>query len=471
MKRPLRIAAARVIDAGLFYSLLTVIVLVAIPYGTVEPWWKALFQSLIFVLAVFAVIEKSLRGETVSDGQRVAASTAGSRWQRAQFLPLLALITFALVQTISWSNSSVAGTVIPRTLSADAFQTRLFIIHLCALVLVGWLLAQYTSSQKRLHLLVGLIMAIGVGTAAFGLWRQGSQHAAVGFFLPNLRMGFGYGQFINSNHFAFLMEMVLGLTLGIVVCRGVKGWRLGLCLLAAIPMFVALVLANSRGGILSILCQVVLLAACLVSGGGRAEIGATTSASRARHVVVQVVLIAVLLAGGVVTVIFVGGDPLAGRIDSISIELDRKTAETFTLRQNIWQATWQLIKDHPITGVGFGGYWMAITKYHRASGESTPQEAHSDYLELLASGGVIAVAMSVWFIVAFVRLARSTLRAANPAGRAVVLGAITGLLTVAVHSLVDFGLHITINAVVFTALLALVSIIGQRSTKPTVQHE
>jgi len=36
-------------------------------------------------------------------------------------------------------------------------------------------------------------------------------------------------------------------------------------------MFVALVLANSRGGILSFLCQVMFLGALLVSGGKRAE--------------------------------------------------------------------------------------------------------------------------------------------------------------------------------------------------------
>jgi hypothetical protein len=35
------------------------------------------------------------------------------------------------------------------------------------------------------------------------------------------------------------------------------------------------------------------------------------------------------------------------------------------------------IKDHPVAGVGFGGYWIAITRYHRASGETTPPLANS----------------------------------------------------------------------------------------------
>ena len=174
-------------------------------------------------------------------------------------------------------------------------------------------------------------------------------------------------------------------------------------------------------------------------------------------------LVAVLLVGALVTVIVVGGDPLAGRIETISVELDRKTTETYTLRQNIWRSTLGLIKDHPVAGAGFGAYRIAITMYHRASGETTPQEAHSDYLELLASGGLIALAIAIWFLVAFVKLARSALRRADLAGRAVVVGAIIGMVTVSIHSLVDFGLHITINAVVFTALIAMVSIVWKQS--------
>jgi O-antigen ligase len=469
MQRPLRIAAASLIDSVLFYSLLVVMLLVAIPYGTVEPWWKALFQCLVFVLAGLAVIEKWLRIKTGSHDS--ATSLAGyQHGETPLLLPALALIVFALTQTIPWSSYSIGGTgSSPITLSADPFQTRLFAIQLSALVLMGWLMVLYTYNQRRLYLLIETIIAIGVMCAGFGLWRQASQRQ-VGFVLPYLRPGFGYGQFINSNHFAFLMEMALGLTLGIVVCRGARGRRLVLYLAAAIPMFVALVLANSRGGILSILCQVIFLAALLVSGRGQAVAGAKTGVSRIKQAVVQVALIAVLLIGGVVTVVFVGGDPLAGRIDSISTEFNRKIADTFTLRRNIWPATWELIKDHPIAGAGFGGYGIAITKYHRASGESTPQEAHNDYLELLASGGLIALSIGIWFVVAFVKLTRCALRTADAPGRAVILGAIIGMLTVSIHSLVDFGLHITINAVVFTTLIALVIIIGKRSTKPISQR-
>jgi O-antigen ligase len=443
------ISRPRVIDRIVFYSLMAVVVLAAIPYGSAEPWWKAVFQCLVFALAGLSAIAY-LRGR---DGNQ--------RYYQlpALFLPVLGLISFALIQTIPWSYVNSGGVDIAQTLSADAFQTRQFVIQLFALLLVGYLLVIHTATRRRLELLVALLIVIGVGSAIFGLCRQLSQRHA-GFVLPYLLPGFGYGQFINSNHFAYLMEMALGLAVAIVVFRGASGKRLAMYLIAAVIMWVALVLANSRGGILSMLCQVAFLAVLFAYRGREMKTRELngTRLSRTRLLLLRVLLVATLLVGAVVTVVFVGGDPLAVRMSSLSVELDRKTADSYTLRPNIWRATWDLIKDQPIAGVGFGGYWIGITKYHHGSGEVTPQEAHSDYLELLASGGLVGLAIGVWLVFVFVKAVRREVWGNDSFLRAAKFGALAGIVAVAVHSLVDFGLHTTINAIVFTALLAIVVI-------------
>src|SRR6267142_3880462 len=113
-------SVATSIDAFLFYSLLAVIALAAIPYGTVEPWWKALFQCLVFVLAGLTLIQRTLRGQPTGLNSRV-------------YLPVLTLIIFGLIQTIA--SPDTAGTQnVTKTLSADVFQTRLFAIQLAALL-------------------------------------------------------------------------------------------------------------------------------------------------------------------------------------------------------------------------------------------------------------------------------------------------------------------------------------------------
>jgi O-antigen ligase len=114
-----------------------------------------------------------------------------------------------------------------------------------------------------------------------------------------------------------------------------------------------------------------------------------------------------------------------------------------------------MFTSHPIMGTGLGGYWIAITAYHNASGVSTPQEAHNDYLELLASGGLVGLAIGIWFGVAFFRSVRENLYSENRFQRSLCFAALLGITGVAVHSLFDFGLHLLVNAFVFLALIML----------------
>jgi len=54
-----------------------------------------------------------------------------------------------------------------------------------------------------------------------------------------------------------------------------------------------------------------------------------------------------------------------------------------------------------------------------------------------------------------VRRVLINLRSANHFSRAVCFGAVLGLGAVAIHSLVDFGLHMIVNALVFVALIMM----------------
>lgn len=456
--RSLRANVAGALNIGIFYALALVMALIAVPYGGAQPWWQAVFECLAFGLAALAVVERWLRPAEAA--QAVPILDSLRRGSGKLLLPLLALIIFALVQLIP-SVRDIAGVNVQWTLSWDPLATKSFIVELCALIAFAWLVIRYTTSERRLLFLIEVIITIAFLSALFGLLRQATQQQT-GFVLPQLRVGFGYAQFINTNHFAFLMEMAVGLALGMVVSRGVSRPRVIIFLVAAVVMWLAVIRGNSRGGIVSMLCQVVLLGIFALSGR-RSEGAGKVLESRIKRWAVSLSLIAVLLIGSVAAVIFVGGDPLASRMDTLSIELNQKTAQTYTLRQNIWQATWALIKDHPVGGVGFGAYWIAISQYHRASGETTPQQAHNDYLELMASGGVIALAIGLWFVIVFTGVARRAVHNRSQLRRAVVAGAIVGIITVAIHSLVDFGLHISINAMLFAALVAFVVIVERQT--------
>jgi O-antigen ligase len=174
-----------------------------------------------------------------------------------------------------------------------------------------------------------------------------------------------------------------------------------------------------------------------------------------KRLALRAALVVALVAGVLAGTLWVGGDRLMSNFEQASREIAVDANSEGASRKEIWRATLKLFAAHPILGAGLGGYWIAITAYHDASGTLTPQEAHNDYLELLASGGVVGFALGVWFVVSVVRLVRKNLWSNAGSAPAIRIGAILGLAGVAAHSLVDFGLHLMANAVIFLALIML----------------
>jgi O-antigen ligase len=322
----------------------------------------------------------------------------------------MALSLFAFLQT--W-------------ISADAFQTRFFALQLLALGAFLELLYRYAATESRMRVLVFVVIGIAIASAIFGILRQTTQHHA-GFLLPLLKPAQGFAQFINKNHFAYLMEMAFGLGAGLVIVQTSKQRLFYLALL--LPITLGLLVSNSRGGIIALLAQVVIAALLLM-----------------KRSALRIAFAAVLIAG-----VF-----LVAALSDLS--LNAAAANEGASRYDIWRATLKLFAAHPLLGIGLGAYWIGITAHHEASGVLVPQEAHNDYLELLASGGVVGFAIGVWFLVSVIRNVREHLWSNAGFVRAARIGAFLGIAGVAVHSLLDFGLHLMSNAVVFLTLIMMVT--------------
>src|SRR4051812_28485638 len=436
----------RPLDALIFYSLLLLIFLTAIPYGTVEPWSIATFECVVFLLGVLWILHGAIAGSWITGKLRI-------------FYPLLALIVIAIIQSLSWSQADMSGIRVSNSISADAAESWSFALRLGALALAGMLAVRFTSSLFRLTFLIHTIAIVALLSAIFGVVRQTVQHDQ-GFILSYLAWGGGFAQFINKNHFSFLIEAAVGLLLGITLLRRDRRERLPVYVSAIILLWAALVLSRSRGGLLALTVETVFAAALFIYFGKhqRRERGAEAKGWSRSFIVLAVtsVLLVLIIAFGVV---WLGGDQLSTGVETATQEL-RSADESHegSNRIDIWRTTWHMARAHPLAGVGLGGYWAAVPAFHDASGVLTPQQAHNDYLELLASAGIFGVAIFAWFVVELFRTARFAVNNFRGFQRASALGACLGILGIGVHSLVDFGLHITINAVIFMMLLALVSL-------------
>ena len=438
-----RLRFARVLNQVVFVSLLLLLALSAVPYGITEPWWKATFIAAVFAICIVAILETLIKGESRIHGPK------------AILLSMLSLAVFAMLQTISVGGSSDDSAVNALgpwdSISADPYQTRFFVLQILALTSCLALLCRYCRTKKRIMVIIHAVIVLGVISALFGILRQTLQHQP-GFVLPRTLPGVGYGQFINKNHFALFMEMALGLVLGMALFRGVSRDRMMLYVALGVPIWMGLVLSNSRAAILGMLCQVAIAFFLMTQRTSDSE-ATDEKRRRSTRVLLLVGLIAVILFGTV----WVGGDRLVSKFTAASTEfgVDESGERSGVTRNEIWRASWKMFTSHPLLGVGLGGYWIAITKYHDASGVSTPQEAHNDYLELLSSGGLVGLAIGIWFVSSVIVRVRQNLSSQDGSQRSVCVAALLGVTGVAVHSLFDFGLHLLFNAFVFLILLAL----------------
>lgn len=420
----------------IFFALASLIPLMAIPYGTFEAWWKAAFVCAVFAICILAIVEYWISADSYAGPISI-------------LLPMLALAGFAFLQSVQWANHPWD------VISADPYQTRFFVLQILALAVFLALLYRYAADEANIWILIHVVIGVAVASAIFGMLRQTAQPNDA-FVLPLLKPGRGYGQFINKNHFAYLMEMAFGLGIGVILARGVRPDRIMLYIALLFPIWIALVLSNSRGGILAMLAQVLIATLWFV----RPRAGV-------RMALLAGIILAVLLG-----TLWVGGDKLAANIESATTHFSDDSTNDGASRNEIWRATLKMFAAHPIAGVGLGGYWIAITAFHDASGNLTPQEAHNEYLELLSSGGVIGLAIGVWFAVMVIRRIKLVLDHDRSHIRAVRFGAILAIAGVVVHSLVDFGLHVMSNAVIFMVLIAIATVsINKKVIDPSEQRQ
>lgn len=444
-----RLRIADLLSKGIFALLGMLIILAAIPYGTFEPWWKSAFVCMIFFLAILAIIEALL-----SEAMKPLVG-------RSVIAPMLTLTLFAYIQTISFGSATVGpalNLVSWNSISADPYSTRFVVLQLLALTIVLALLYRYSRSASRIQTLIYVILAVAVASSIFGILRQTMQREP-GFVLPLTKPDQGYGQFLNKNHFAFMMEMALGLGLGTILAGGVRRERSMIYVALLLPVWMALVLSNSRGGVLAMLAQVLIAALVLMSvfASATTKLRESRLVTVARSFLFRAIVIVALLCGLLIGTAWVGGDRLLGSFEAAHSELNPNATglNEGATRNEIWRATLRMFGAHPVLGVGLGGYWIAITRYHDASGMLTPQEAHNDYLELLSSGGIVGFAIGIWFAWAVFKRVQKNLSSSDPFQRSVCFGALLGIAGVAVHSLVDFGLHMFANALIFLALIMM----------------
>jgi O-antigen ligase len=228
---------------------------------------------------------------------------------------------------------------------------------------------------------------------------------------------------------------------------------------ASAIMAIALVMTNSRGGVLSMVCEILFLtaiAATVRRRKGRGEREEEVAGSRVRAAAVRVGLGFAMIVAVFFGVLYFGGEDALSRLAG-TVNADDPT----TGRAHFWQGTLGIIKDHPVIGAGLGAFGSVYPRYDTASGAYRLEQAHNDYLQILSDAGVVGGVLGLAFVVVLFRMALRRMQSHDKFRRGIALGALAGCAGVLVHSFFDFTLHTTANALMFLLLAALATAGGR----------
>jgi O-antigen ligase len=440
--------------AGRFvvFVLCAVVVLSTLAFGTVHAWSLATFAAGA-CLVVLLWAADAWRSRTL----RVSANFLQ--------LPLLGLFALGLVQLLPLGgapDTAAAGLAADpvRSLSLDPYATRMVLVQLGALIVYFAAALAFIDSPRRLRLVTRTVIVFGFLLALLGLMQHFVSPDKI-YGIRETKQALGFGPFINRHHFANYMAMAAALPLGLLFAGAVEPDRRLLYVFSAVLMGIALVMTNSRGGMLSVCAEVLFLV--VVSGLVRGEAGwRRTEADRggralARRLLPRAAAGAGLVVALVAGVLFFGGDESLNRL------LGTVNAEDPTTgRLHFWRGALGIISARPFLGAGLGAFGAAYPLYDTGNGSVYRlEQAHNDYLQLLSDGGIVGGALGILFVVALFTMALRNMQSADLFRRGVALGALAGCFAALVHSFFDFPLHIAANGLLFLTLAALATAGGR----------
>ena len=396
----------------LFYGLFGLLLVAPLAFGAVEAW------SIFLVEAGSAALLLLWIGKQVLEGRMMIR-------RNSLFLPmgvLGLLIASQLVFRIS-------------AYPHDTMSLALLYVSYGILCFLSSQTLLRGSQARRLALIFSLY---GAAVAGFALIQGISSNGKL-YWIRQPRMGgWIYGPYVNHNHYAGLMEMLVPIPLVLSLTRLASAKHRNMAAAGAALMAGTIFLSESRGGMLAIVVELVILAIFLVKQkkGLRTAIG-----------------LSVFLAIVVGLLTWIGGAELIQRVASVRQSHSELSSD---IRTYINRDGFRMFLKKPLLGWGLGAFPVVYPQFRSFYTNFFVNEAHNDYLQLLVEMGALGFATMLWFLViVYTSAIKKIGNWSEEISGTVALACLLGLSGILVHSLIDFNLQIPANAALFYVLCTI----------------
>ena len=379
-------------------------------HGAVEPWSEAVLEIGAAVLLVVWAVDVLTNAES-----------------KLIWNPLLwPLLGFWVV----------AAFQLAFRLTAVPFLTRIELLKYSAMLALFFLCVQSYRTRAQWRNFVWFLLSLGFAVSLFAILQHFTFNGKL-YWVRELKYGgIPFGPYVNRNHFAGLMELLIPPGLAIQILRGERRDQLPLLALFTLLPIGALFLSASRGGIIGFLAEVGFLAVLMVAR------------RREKSVLAAGALILTLAA------ILVSWLGIGRALDRFATYKKLETSEG--RRTEMVHDSLRIFQDHRILGTGLGTLQEVFPLYETLYDGLIVNHSHNDYVEALAETGLIGGICGLVFLALLFRMSWKLLNGdADSRSFAYHTGALVACLGLLVHAGVDFNFHIPSNALIFLLQSAL----------------
>ncbi|MCI5164847.1 MAG: tetratricopeptide repeat protein [Candidatus Electrothrix sp. GM3_4] len=445
-----------------FFLFLLTLFFAPLAFGTTETWSMITVELLIALTGLFYFCSHSL-------GKPVYYRVPG-------FLPLLLLLGWMVFQVLplplpvvrvispnifqayqpclDLPGLSSFDNWIPLTVNRKA--TLLEVLRVSSYALFYLVTVQLLTSSRRLLITVKAISGLALCIAFLSILQRITAPDTLFWFRKLTDGKTAFGPWVYKNHYAGFMVILCPLVLSQFLLHRSPServetlrekvltffseneapahlfWGFG-----SIVILSSIFLTQSRGGILSIICGVLLFFLFI-----------------ARHQEkLEKLPLLFLMTGLLIIVGWYSWEPLLERFSFI---FDSETGGIRDDRLLIWKDALKIIAAFPLTGSGFGTFVDIFPGYKTLPDDLLYEHAHNDFLELLTDGGLIAGGLGLWFIMSVLRAGyRQILLRKDSVSVFLAIGVFSGLAGLLVYSIFDFNLHNGANGLYFAFFCGL----------------
>ncbi|MCR4663284.1 MAG: O-antigen ligase family protein [Endomicrobiaceae bacterium] len=401
-------------------------------FAGTEPWAFFVFQISIFFIYIYLLfIHEKFR------------FTLPALFVNSIFVIFIILSVIQLLNhhTVVQPKSLIPFTVSPyNTLK----EVNTIFTYMMFFIVVNQMFYKSEKIKNILYLVVGVsavVMCIGL------CFPKGEY---VKFFLGTGSLG-NFGPFTNRNNAGVFLSISFFISLSLIFYNFLKYQKYliqnkksefvvvqTVNITISLLLLISVVLTRSRGAMLATFVSLFIFSYLYVY----------SLSENLREKILKITVISVIM--------IISSFVVYKNIDAINTYSQRTSGVSDTTRLKLYEMSFDILKDYPVTGIGFAAFNVLTDKYLDENlSNAYPEYLHNDWLELLLDVGYPAYVVFLLLVCTIIFLLLKRINHLSNKKKILFAGLFSACCSICIGSFVDFHFHIPANAMLFFICLAV----------------